>query len=46
MRRPEEDPGIEGCDASSVKSRQEGGFEEIDFAVDSFVELADALKDL
>jgi hypothetical protein len=46
VRRPEEDYGIKDRDPSLVKSRQEGGFEEVDFVVDSFVELADAMKGL
>ena len=46
VRRPEEDHDIEGRDASLVKSRQEGGFEEVNFVVNSFVKLAGLLKDL
>ncbi|KAF8344950.1 haloacid dehalogenase [Amanita rubescens] len=46
VRRPEEDYGIKDRDPSLVKSREEGGFEEVDFVVDSFVELADAMKGL
>ena len=46
VRRPGEDYAIKNRDPSLVKSRQEGGFEEVDFVVDSFVELAGAMKGL
>lgn len=43
VRRPVEDHAIKDGDPSLVKSRQDGGFEEVDFVVDSFIELANVM---
>ena len=44
VRRPAEDNAVKDKDSSIVRSRQEGGFEEVDFVVDSIVDLANALE--
>lgn len=43
VRRPVEH---QGPDPSLVKSKQDGGLEEVDSVVDSFIKLADVMKGL